>query len=87
MESTWCVKNVTHIYILINYFVFPDGLLYQFDKETSQLTDKRFEFNLYPEHSKNQNHYEALGDVSTVRGIFCPHSNDISIVDNHRLRL
>lgn len=40
-----------------------DGLLYQYDKETSQLTNKRFEFNLYPEHAKNQAHYEQLGEV------------------------
>lgn len=49
---------------LISWQPLPDGLLYQVDKDTLQLTDKRFDFNLYPEHSKNQKHYEALGEVS-----------------------
>lgn len=51
-------------------FSLLDGLLYQFDKDTSQLTNKRFEFNLYPEHSKNQKHYEALGEVNSNDQIF-----------------
>lgn len=43
--------------------VLTDGILFQVDKDTLQLTDKRFEFNLFPEHAKNQKHYEALGEV------------------------
>ena len=46
------------------YVCFTDGQLYQVDKSTGLLTDRRFEFNLYREHAKNQKNYEALGEVS-----------------------
>lgn len=64
-----CRLSIVVFIYLITKSSIPDGLLYQFDKETSQLTDKRFEFNLYPEHAKNQKHYEALGEVRRLRYI------------------
>lgn len=43
--------------------LLSDGLLFQYDKEKSLIKAKRFDFNLYPDHSENQKHYEALGEV------------------------
>lgn len=42
-----------------------DGKLRQIDKETSKLTDKGFDFNIYTSAQENQAHYEALGETIT----------------------
>lgn len=74
--------------MLLSSLIPSDGLLYQFDKEKSVLTDKRFEFNLYPEHSENQKHYEALGDVcSTYYSMTRLQLHISCIPDHHRPRI
>lgn len=42
-----------------------EGHLCQLDPNTGDLTNKRFDFEISDSHSKNQKHYEDLGETIT----------------------
>lgn len=53
--------SYNQIFVIIS----DDGQLRQIDPADNSITDKPFEFEISSDASKNQAHYEALGDVIT----------------------